>query len=140
MTLTSVEISRLRTQANYQPSSDVAPFWFFIWVCITFGLLWIFAAQAFPKYDSGQGVSLLWVGALIAVGGLIAAIFCYLHYRLLSGRKKAAINELKELNLISDQHRFQPMAEKINMKESILTYVVAMAALGAIVYLVQPLF
>jgi len=137
MTRTQAEISSLLKQANAQPASELTPHWFFIWIVVSIGLLWIFSSQAFPVHDGAQGVSLEWVGALIVMGGLIATGFCYIQYRIKVARKKAAMDELKELSQTSDQYLLVHNTAKINLKESIFSIVVALIVLGIIVYLVQ---
>jgi len=97
MPLNRLQITRLQKFAEVQPVADAVLFWFFVWIFITCGLLWFFAEQAFPVYDGAQGVTLSWVGALIAAGGVIAALLCYILYKYLMVRKQAAVNELKEL-------------------------------------------
>ena len=97
MPLTRLQIKRLQKLADMQPASDAVLFWFFVWVFITCGLLWLFAERAFPVYDGAPGVALSWVGALITAGGLIAAGLCYILYKYLMVRKHAAIDELKGL-------------------------------------------
>lgn len=137
MTRTQAEISSLQKQANAQPASELTPHWFFIWIVVSIVLLWIFSSQAFPEHDGAQGVSLEWVGALIVMGGLIATGFCYFQYRIIVARKNAAMDELKDLSQISDQHLLEHTTSKINLKESIFSIVVALTVLGFIVYMVQ---
>lgn len=97
MTLTKLQITRLRKIADMQPATDAVLLWFFVWVVIACGLMWLFAERAFPVYDGAQGVALSWVGMLITTGGLIAAGLCYFLYKFLLYRKEAAIQELKAL-------------------------------------------
>ena len=97
MRYTRAQISRLQYFASSRPASDAALIWIFVWIFISCGILWFFAALAFPVYDGAQGVSLSWVGALLATGGLVAAGLCYLLYKYLLAKKKTAINELKVL-------------------------------------------
>jgi len=131
------EVGTLQKQANAQPASYVAPFWFIIWIIISCMLLWLFSAQAFPEYGQAQGVSLLWVGALITAGGVIAAACCYKRYKTLLDCKRSAINKLKEQNLNTGQSMSQSTAQSINIVESILTLAVAIVGLGIVAYLLQ---
>jgi len=101
MRYTRPQIERLQYFARSRPASDATLIWFFVWIFSSCGLLWLFAAPAFPVHDGAQGVSLSWVGALIAAGGLVAAGLCYLLYKYLLARKQTAIHELKVL--ISEQ-------------------------------------
>lgn len=95
MTLTRAQITRLQKYANGQPASDAILIWFFVWIFISCCLFWVLAARAFPEYDGAQGVSLAWVGALLTVGGLIAACLCWAVYNYLLDRKQEAIAELR---------------------------------------------
>jgi len=95
MSLSKEQVTHLQKYASLQPASDAALLWFFVWVIVTCGLFWLFSGQAFPKYGDAQGVSLSWVGALITAGGLIATGPCYMLYKYLLVRKKAAVQELR---------------------------------------------
>lgn len=68
-----------------------------VWGVVTCLLLWAFAGQAFPKVNGAQGMSLQWVGALIAAAGLIAAGLCFMLFKIRLARKCAAISDLKAL-------------------------------------------
>lgn len=137
-------ITRLQKLAKSQPAADAVLIWFFVWVFAGCGLLWLIAARAFPTYNGAQGVSLLWVGILLSVGGVIAACLCYPHYKFLLGRKQAAINEL---NNLPSEHRtkegsvYTGSAQTTNwiatVRNSFITFVVSILGLGFITYLLQ---
>lgn len=97
VTLTRAHIERLQKRSSVEPASEAALLWTFVWGFVACGLLWLFAAWAFPEFDGEQGISLPWVGGLLIIGGFIAAGLCYLLYRYRRRGKEAAIAELKEL-------------------------------------------
>ena len=95
--LTRAQLNRLKKHATLEPASEAGLLWTLVWAFVSIALFRIFAEQTFPQYGDAQCVSLPWVGALLLMGGLIAAALCYLLYRYRSYCKRIAIARLRQL-------------------------------------------
>lgn len=126
-------------------ASEAILAWFFAWVFVSCGLFWLFADRVFPKYGGAQSVSLDWVGISLLSAAFIAAGLGFLFYKHSLSRKRSDNDELH-----SQYHRkssadsstyTEPTLDaswSATVTSSIITLVVALLALGLVVYLVQP--